>query len=251
MDTPNIFSGLIICADCGKYLVLHRAHTMDEKKNNFACSTYKKKGKSSCSSHYITERQLSAVILDDLKRMTHFARMDSKRFAETISRKSTAETRKLMSNLSKDLDRLAKRNIELDTLFKRLYEDNVLEKIPNEVFKKLSEDYLTEQKEVRANIPKLEIELENLKNSLTSADKFIERAKKFLDLDVLTAEILRNFVDKVVVEEKPVKFSRTADQKIKIYYRDIGYLGDYTEESDIAKPQYDFEMSKNGELIAV
>lgn len=29
MDEPNLFSGLVFCTDCGKPLVLHRAHTMD------------------------------------------------------------------------------------------------------------------------------------------------------------------------------------------------------------------------------
>ena len=52
--------------------------------------------------------------------------------------------------------------------------------------------------------------------------------------------------DVKIVEEKPVKFSKTANHKIKIYYCDIAYLGDYTEISDIGEPQYDFEMSKNG-----
>lgn len=58
--------------DFRKPLVLHRAHMMDAVKNNFMCYTYKKKGKEICSSHYIRERDLAQIILDDLRRVTHF-----------------------------------------------------------------------------------------------------------------------------------------------------------------------------------
>lgn len=84
MDTPNLFSGLVFCADCGGTLVLHRAHTMKETQNNFMCSTYKKRGKEECSSHYIRETQLKAIILDDLKRVTHYARQKENCLPSTL-----------------------------------------------------------------------------------------------------------------------------------------------------------------------
>ena len=48
MDEPNIFSGLVFCADCGKPLVLHRASTMKKAEYNFKCYTYGKKGRTVC-----------------------------------------------------------------------------------------------------------------------------------------------------------------------------------------------------------
>lgn len=57
---------------------------MDKSKNNFACYTYKRIGKEECSSHYLRESQLSAVILDDIKRVTHFARQDETLFVFEI-----------------------------------------------------------------------------------------------------------------------------------------------------------------------
>ena len=82
MAEQNIFSGLVYCMDCGGTLVLHRAHNMDAVKNNFMCSTYKKKGKDTCTAHYIREQELSAIILDDIRRITHFARQNGLRFAK-------------------------------------------------------------------------------------------------------------------------------------------------------------------------
>jgi len=50
------------------------AHTMASVKNNFMCSTYRKRGKEKCNSHYLREVHLAAIVLDDLLRVTHFAR---------------------------------------------------------------------------------------------------------------------------------------------------------------------------------
>mgnify|MGYP000939577459 CR=1 FL=1 len=233
MDEPNRYAGLIFCADCGKPLILHRAHTMDASKNNFACSTYKQFGKEECTNHYIRESQLSAVILDDLKRVTHFARQEEALFAQHINQKNTVETRKEITRLQKELDTMKKRDLELTALFKRLYEDNVLGRIPNEHYRTLSEEYTSEQKALRISIPQGEERMEKLKNSLTNVDRFIEKAKKYTDLTELTPEILHMFIEKVVVGEKAEKYSRTAPQDIWIYYRDIGMLNDVNAEFDI------------------
>lgn len=69
-----MFSVLVFCKDCDITLVLHRAHTTESTKNNSMCSTYKKRGKDECTSHYIRESQLTAIILDDLRRVTNFAK---------------------------------------------------------------------------------------------------------------------------------------------------------------------------------
>ena len=82
-------------------MVLHRAHTMDAVKNNFMCSTYKKKGKEVCSGHYIREVELSAVLLDDIRRITHFARQNELRFTEYIGVKQGKEAQREIAALQK------------------------------------------------------------------------------------------------------------------------------------------------------
>lgn len=248
MEAPNPYSGLIFCVDCAKPLVLHRAHTMDENKNNFACSTYKRFGKENCSAHYIRESQLAAVILDDLKRVTHFARQDERLFVEHINRKNTAETRKEIALLQKELEVMRKRDLELTALFKRLYEDNVLGRIPDEHYRTLSNEYTDEQKNLRESIPKAESRMEELKNSLTNVDRFIEKTKKYTDLTELTPELLRMFIAKVEIGEKAVKYSRTAPQDIWIHYRDIGMLNDVKDEFDIPYVADVYEL--NDEMVA-
>ena len=241
MAEQNVFSGLVYCMDCGGTMVLHRAHTMDAVKNNFMCATYKKKGKDKCSGHYIRENQLAEIILDDLRRVTHFARQNELLFAKHITRKNSTEIRRDITQTERELEVMRRRDTELTALFKRLYEDNVLGKIPNEVFRKLSADYLAEQKEIQSSIPEREERLETLKGSVANVSVFLEKAKEYTQLNTLTAELLHLFIEKIVVGERGEKWSRTAAQEIHIYYRDIGLLGDLnaqpTENEAVPEPQ--------------
>lgn len=109
MAEQNIFSGLVYCADCGGTMVLHRAHTMDAVKNNFMCSTYKKKGKDVCSGHYIREVELAAILLDDIRRVTHIARQNEMLFAKHISQKQSKEAQKEIAQLQREVDTLNRR----------------------------------------------------------------------------------------------------------------------------------------------
>lgn len=226
MDTPNMFSGLVFCEDCGGTLVLHRAHTMESTKNNFMCSTYK-------------------------KRVTHFARQQEKLFAEHINQRNSFETRKELTRLQRELDNMKRRDSELTILFKRLYEDNVLGRIPDEHFRMLSTEYTNEQKILRINIPKAEEKMEILKNSLTNVELFIEKAKRYTDITEVTSELLHLFIDRIVVGEKAERYSRTAEQCVWIFYRDIGILDDITKENDITEPDYEFVVDGSGELRLV
>ena len=173
----NMFSGLVYCADCGGTMVLHRAHTMDAVKNNFMCSTYKKKGKEVCSGHYIREVELAAVLLDDIRRITHFARQNELRFAEYIGVKQGKEAQREIAALQKKATEMERRKAELSAIFKRLYEDSVLGRIPEEQYRLLSRDYTREQAELDEALPKVTEQLQKLKDSAGNVSRFLENAR--------------------------------------------------------------------------
>ena len=231
MGEQNIFSGLIVCADCGKTLVLHRSHYMKEARYNFACTTYKREGKNVCTAHYIRQNQLEAIILEDLRRTLWFAASREQEFAEIINRKNSAETNREIKKRKLELDAMRRRENELTSLFKRLYEDNVFNRIPDEQFRVLSTGYTDEQRSIKERIPKAEAEVERLEALVTNVDRFIERAKRYTVINELTPELLRTFISKIVVHDKSERYSRTAEQRVEIHYNHIGameYTGDTT-----------------------
>ncbi len=206
-------------------MVLHRAHTMDAVKNNFMCSTYKKFGKEECSGHYLREIHLAAIVLDDLLRVTHFARQQESLFIQYINRKNNAETRREIERLQRELELMRRRDTELSALFKRLYEDNVLGKVTNEQFRMLSGDYNAEQKNLKERIPKAAERIEELQNSIANVTRFIDKAKRYTEINELSGELLNLFIEKIEIGERAERYSRTSEQKVIIYYRDIGVIG--------------------------
>ena len=144
MEEPNLFSGLVYCADCGKYMVLCRTEKTREDQYYFRCSSYGKRGKTACSSHQIREADLKAIVLYDLRGATHFTRMKERQFAQYINQRNTEELRREINRLQKELDSMHRRYDELSALFKRLYEGNVLGQVSDEQFRMLSADYNAE-----------------------------------------------------------------------------------------------------------
>lgn len=232
MDEPNIFSGLVFCPDCGQPMTLARASTMKREHFHFRCSTYGKHGKEACTPHRISEDDLKAIVLDDIRRTTHFARTKEREFAAYINQKNTFELRREMNALQKELTTMRKRNDELSMLFKRLYEDNVLGKVTNEQFRMLSADYNAEQKVLQDAIPEKEARLEKLKASAADVEGFIEMAKEFKHIGILTPETARLFIKRIEIGERSKKGSRNAPQSIRIIYRKIGDMDRAAQEPE-------------------
>ena len=121
MDEPNMFAGLVFCADCGKPMTLYRAESMNREQFHLKCYTYGHKGKDFCTPHQIRQNDLEKVVLDDLRRVTHFARMKERQFAAYINAKNSAELKKEINILQREVDTMQRRSDELSALFKRLY----------------------------------------------------------------------------------------------------------------------------------
>ena len=224
MEEQNKYSGLVFCADCGSNMVLHRAHTMSASYNHFICRTYKKDGEA-CTGHYIRECVLDEIVLEDLRRVTSAAREHPEKFAAYIGSKQSAELQREIRRQEKELAAMRKRKAELDAIFKKLYEDSVLGRITTEQFQMLSGSYTEEQNLITVGIPQKESEIQRLRETAIGTDSFLDKAKRYTDITELTPELLRLFIEKIVVHEKEVKWSKHAPQTVEIYYNGIGYVG--------------------------
>lgn len=95
-------------------------------------------------------------------------------------------------------------------------------RIPDEQYRILSQEYTSEQKEIQEQLPIMEAQLQGLKDYSSNIARFTENAKRYTEIPELTAEILRIFIKRIEAGERAEKYSRTAPQEIRIYYRDIG-----------------------------
>ena len=247
MEEQNKYSGLVFCADCGSNMVLHRAHTMSASYNHFTCRTYKKDGEA-CTGHYIRECVLDEIVLEDLRRVTSAAREHPEKFAAYIGSKQSIELQREIRRQEKELAAMRKRKAELDAIFKKLYEDSVLDRITTEQFQMLSGSYTEEQNLITVGIPQKENEIQRLRETVNETDSFLYKAKRYTDITELTPELLRLFIERIVVHEKEVKWSKHAPQTVEIYYNGIGYVGsgqqDVEEALEAPEPQQTQDTEK-------
>ena len=231
MGEIDKYSGFLYCADCGSKLYFVRGKSIKPSDYNFICSRYRKHiGEQLCTAHRIREVALDEIILEEIRRITYYARTKTREFVEFINKKSSSENRRELNAKTNELGKLEKRNAELNALFKRLYEDNVLGKITNEQFRMLSDGYNAEQRAIAEQIPILQKQIEDLKASSTNVERFVAISNKYTDLQALTPEILRTFIDKVVIHERTEKWAKTAEQQVDIYFRYVGCIVPTTKD---------------------
>ena len=235
MEEQNKYSGLVFCADCGSNMVLHRARTTSASYNHFTCRTYKKDGES-CTGHYIRECVLDEVVLEDLRRVTAMARERPEEFAAYIGSRQSAEIQREIRRQEKELAAMRKQKAELDAIFKKLYEDSVLSRITTEQFQMLSSSYTEEQNQIAAGIPQKEADIQRLRETVSGTDGFLDKAKRYMDITELTPELLRLFIEKIVVHEKEVKWSKHAPQTVEIYYNGIGFIDKQHQDMESLQP---------------
>lgn len=108
----------------------------------------------------------------------------------------------------------------------------MLGKVTNEQFRMLSGDYNAEQKNVKERIPKVAERIEELQNSIANVTRFIDKVKRYTEINELSGELLNIFIEKIEVGERAERYSRTAEQEIVIHCRDIGVVGAFAEEAE-------------------
>jgi DNA invertase Pin-like site-specific DNA recombinase len=221
--TIDQFSGLVFCETCGTRMQ-HQHFASDTRRNSYVCGLYRK-GRRECTSHYIRTAVLERIVLDDLRRVTALAACHEDEFVRMIMDGNLEKARREAAQKRRALDKARRRIAELDALVKRIYEDNVAQKISDERFAKLLADYEAEQKSLAEQAGALEGELAEQEGKAVRVDKFLALVRKYTDIQELTPGLLREFVEKIVVCEA-VKVDGHREQEIVIHYNFVGTMGD-------------------------
>lgn len=219
-----ILSGMMRCADCGAKLYQVRGKTLSPDKEYFVCAGYRKE-KGKCTSHKIRNVEVEEILLHELNKITNLAKQYESEFIELIRSKSKKETQRQLRIKTKELQEAKQRYEKLDIITQRLYEDMVEEKITEERFIKLSQSYEKEQKELNEKITEYEKYIKSVEDTNLNTQAFLKQVREYTDITELTPEIIRVFVDKIIVEEATkIEGSRTRKQTIWIYWNYIGIL---------------------------
>ena len=218
----NMFSGLLVCADCGCNLHFHFNQGNPEIKY-FNCSNYKGNRGSCTSTHYVRVDFLEQVVLGEIRRLTKFASLYEDEFLKAVighSQQAAETDRKLKE---KELKAMLARDEELDGLFERIYEDNVSGKLSDDRFAKMSRRYEDEQKELAEKIKKLRSEIEKQSSQAMTTDMFISLVRKYTRARKLTPRMLNELVEKIEVYHAE-KIDGVWEQRLRIHYNCVGEI---------------------------
>ena len=218
----NMFSGLLVCADCGSNLHFHFNQGNPEIKY-FNCSNYKGNRGTCTSTHYVRVDFLEEVVLGEIRRLTKFASLYEDEFVKAVighSQQAEQTDRKLKE---KELQTLLARDEELDGLFERIYEDNVSGKLSDDRFAKMSRRYEDEQKELAEKIKKLRSEIEKQSSRSMTTDMFIGLVRKYTRARKLTPRMLNELIEKIEVFNAE-KIDGVWEQRLRIHYNCVGTI---------------------------
>lgn len=218
----NMFSGVLVCADCGHNLNYHFSQSNHDIRY-FNCSNYNSTKGTCTSTHYIHVDFLEQVILSEIRRLTKFASRYESDFVKAVMGHSQQAVLQEKAHREKEIMKLLQRDQELDRLFERLYEDNVAGKISDERYARMSANYEKEQAELAEMIKKAKVELEKHSSQAMTTDAFIAVVRKYIRAKRLTPRMINELIQRIEVHQAE-KLDGVQVQRLTIYYNCVGTL---------------------------
>ena len=217
---PSVFSGVMKCPECGGNLNFHFNQNNHDIKF-FSCQNHNSGLRKCSSTHYIRLDFLEQVVLYEVHRLACFANEYENDFIKAMMGRSAKVAENERVRKKRELDALLARDRELDTLFERLYEDNVSGKIDDARFAKMAKRYEQEQGENAGRIKTLRLEVKKLDEKRMDVEDFLETVRRYTDATKITKRMVAELIDHIEVYPA-VKEDGVTNQRVTIHYNCIG-----------------------------
>lgn len=221
-ERQGLFSGLVFCADCGSKLHFATCKSFDGSQDHYRCANYKS-NTGSCTAHFIREETLKQIVRQRIFHVTALFYEDITAFMELIRKQRFDEAEKEMKRKRREVGQAKKRIVELDRIFKRIYEDDISGAISHERFLKLSAEYEAEQRELTEKVKAEQKEVDTYEQNKNDFDSFAAIIRKYVGITELTPTIVNEFIKKIVVHA-PEKVNGKRYQKVDIVFNFVGEL---------------------------
>jgi hypothetical protein len=167
-------TGLVYCVDCGAKLYVHRIYNGKDMPM-YVCGNSTKTAQEDwrCSGHRIAAEKLMALITEVLREVTQHAKEDKAAFIQSVQERLTAKQSDEVKAQKKQLAKLTRRAADLETLYRKIYEDNALGKLPDKRFAALAAEYEQEQVQLEKEIPELQKVIDRFEEGSDKAARFI------------------------------------------------------------------------------
>ncbi len=201
--TPPL-SGLMRCSTCGCTMEYHRTAGGGRKKIivTYECGKRNRFGADKCTKHYINGEVIDKIILEDIRAKAKIVAEDEEGIRKRFIKRNAMLAEQSDKAAVKSIRNKKARIVTLDELMGKAYEDKLLGKMPEELCMKFIDKYAAEQVTLQKEVAELEIGLKEAKDQREDIDDFMRRIKKYLDVTVITREMMLELFDKIIIGEK-------------------------------------------------
>ena len=238
----SLFSGLLYCADCKSKLYFCAAKSIKPEQEFHRCSAYKE-NRGSCSIHFIREVVLREAILELVKRVALFIQQYEAVFLYMYAKKHNITKEVNSRNMKATIERNKRRIKELDKLIERIYEDNVLGKIPDARFSKMMASYEAEQNQLVTETAKAEEFLKTMEQDKVDLRAFLETIRQCTDIKELTPTIVNRLIRRIEVHNSE-KIDGRKQVRLDVYFTAVGLI-DIPGEKELIEMMREIQSAKS------
>ena len=224
----SLFSGLVYCPDCGSKLYFCAAKSLRKDQEFFRCANYKS-GRGECSIHFIRDVVLQKIVLEAVGELADFVRCYEPVFLYLIAQNSAKGRKKEMKDLKLEIDAARRRIEELDRLMSRIYEDNVLGRLSDERYERMSAGYEKEQHDLVTSVAENEKRLREMEKERTDLHALLKGLREFTEVRELSPELVNTLIRRIEIHNSD-RSTGHVRVKVDIYFTAVGMIDLPTEE---------------------
>ena len=218
----SLFSNIVYCADCGSKLHFCTSRNRASNKEFFRCAQYKR-GRVNCTSHYIRNVVLEQIVLENIRNLADFVKQYEPVFLFLIAKERNNLREKDHDQLRQNVTQGQKRIADLDALIQRIYEDNILGRISDERFFKLTASFESEQAELTKFVETHEEDLNAIEDNNEGLRRLLIGLRECLAIEELTPTIVNTLIDRIEVHEAEIINGRK-NIRVDIFYSAVGLI---------------------------
>ena len=206
---PALFTGKLVCADCGHPLVATR-ETRRRKNGTskryvfYICSHFATTGHSACSWHRIYEISLKTLVLNEIRAHSQAVAQDENAVLDKLKQQMLSESAARQEDSRLEISRLRRRIGELEHMTAKLYEDKVSGVINNDIFAVLIQKSEQERLQKTERLEVLLTEERKARQKVENIRQWACIIRRYLDVQELDREIVEEPIDHIEIGERSV-----------------------------------------------
>lgn len=225
---PALFTGKLVCADCGHPLVAtretqRRKNGTSKRYVSYICSHFVTTGHSACSWHRIYEISLKMLVLNEIRTHSQAVAQDENAMLDKLRQKIFSESTAKQEDSRLEISRLLRRIGDLEHMTAKLYEDKVSGIINNDTFAVLIQKSEQERIQKTERLEVLLTEERKAQQEVENIRQWADIIRRYLDVQELDREIVEELIDHIEIGERSV-IDGQRHQDIKIFYRFVGVV---------------------------